>query len=515
MLDHATKSGYSNLVIQHPRLMGLAMPRAALSILVAFLVAGSLTGRTEGPKPRSVYKNPLDVSVDEHGRIAKVVLTGPRTEATVDLLAAKVIAERPWPTDRRLPAPPDVPLHEGRKRRSLPYEEVHVGRSQYTIGGLATRDDLELHILRFAKNDIPATHVPQGWVFMNALSGRRGKDMKASFLAATDEPQRGFADLRDVEVGEFGRAFIASAGTDLILVVNLDAAFQLPKRHGQLGWSTPALDLSASRRFVIAKLPTQANPRRLALSGNGKTLVVSNYLADSLTVIDAEKLQVVKHIPLGGPAADAARRGEILFNSARLTQFGQFTCASCHPDGREDGLAWDLTRDGVGNFKNTKSLLGVKDAAPYGWLGSSPTLADRVAGTLRTLHRYEPSEQEVSDLVAYLETLEASARPEPSAAATRGKILFEGKARCAGCHPGPTFQDGKLHDVGTGNFPGEDRIDTPSLRDLLSTPPYLHDGRAATLEEVFTKHSDKKKHGDADQLTPGELRDLIAYLQSL
>src|SRR5439155_26693775 len=143
----------------------------------------------------------------------------------------------------------------------------------------------------------------------------------------------------------------------------------------------------------------------LALSGDGKTLVVSNHLADSLTVIDAARLQVVRHIPLGTLKPDAARRGAILFHSSRSTFQGQFSCASCHPGGGSDGLNWDLTRNGVGNFLNTPSLLGVKDTAPYGWHASSPTLEDRVTGTLRTLHQHEPAAQETADLVAYLKTL--------------------------------------------------------------------------------------------------------------
>src|SRR5205823_3456009 len=123
----------------------------------------------------------------------------------------------------------------------------------------------------------------------------------------------------------------------------------------------PTDDLSASRHYVSARLATQANPRRLALSGDGKTLVVSNHLSDSLTVINAGKLQVVRHIPLSAAKPDAARRGAILFHSSRATFQGQFSCASCHPNGGSDGLNWDLTRDGIGNFMNTRSLLGVKD----------------------------------------------------------------------------------------------------------------------------------------------------------
>jgi YVTN family beta-propeller protein len=279
-------------------------------------------------------------------------------------------------------------------------------------------------------------------------------------------------------------------------------------------------DLTASRHFITARLPTQANPRRLGLSGDGKTLVVSNYLGDSLTVIDTEKLKVVKHIPLGGPPPDAARRGEILFNSGRMTFQGAFACASCHPNGGADGLNWDLTRDGVGNFKKTKSLLGVKDTAPYGWEGSSPTLEDRIAGTLRTLHQHEPTGTEVADLVAYLKSLPP---PQPQRLPeildepiARGKELFQGKARCATCHKRAGYDDGKSHDVGTrGSSDTTDLFDTPSLRGVARTAPYLHDGRAATLEEIFTRHNPEKKHGAAHLLSEREFEDLMWFLKSL
>jgi YVTN family beta-propeller protein len=319
-------------------------------------------------------------------------------------------------------------------------------------------------------------------------------------------------------------AFVATAGVDRVLVADLVRLDEFLKKLDPSDFKErqgyAAIEkLSSSAHFIVGHLPTQSNPRRLGISGDGKTLVVSNYLSDSLTVIDTEKLKVVKHISLDGPKPDAARRGEMLFHSAKLTQFGQFTCASCHPNGGADGLNWDLPRDGIGNPKNTKSLLGIKDTAPYGWLGTSATLADRVRGTLRTLHRYEPSEAEVSDLVAYLETLEAprheNVRGLEGEGVERGKALFEGKAGCVTCHGGKTLQDGRSHNVGTGTIEGEDRFDTPSLRGVRRTAPYLHDGRAATLEEVFNKHNVKKQHGAADGLTAAELAKLISYLKSL
>src|SRR5262249_44769105 len=206
--------------------------------------------------------------------------------------------------------------------------------------------------------------------------------------------------------------------------------------------------------------------------------------------------------------------------SGKMTSRGQFTGASGPPGGETDNLTWDLTRDGVGNFKNTKSLLGVKDTAPYGWHGSSPTLADRVAGTLRTLHRHEPQGNEVEDIVAYLETLPPP-RPLPQTeaanpAVARGRAIFREKGQCAGCHQGDALEDGKQHDVGTrGETDTQDRFDTPSLRGMARTAPYLHDGRATTLEEVFTKYNAKQLHGAAHILPKRDLAELIAYLKSL
>lgn len=374
---------------------------------------------------------------------------------------------------------------------------------------------------------VPATQVAQAWIFTNAISlqigGARG-DRATRYL---DDPRQGHADPSDLAIlpGSDLRAAVACAGSDDVLFLHIPRptlrsylAAAATRKDYEPG--NDSANLSATRTLVRSRLTTQANPRRLALSANGKLLVASNHLADSLTVIDAERLKVLRHIPLVGPKPDAARRGEILFHSGRMTFQGQFTCASCHPGGGSDGLNWDLPRDGVGNFVNTRSLLGVKDTAPYGWHGSSKSLADRVAGTLRTLHRHEPHGTEVEDIVAYLKTLEPP-RPLPltdkdKQAATRGKLIFEGKGKCVQCHRPPVFDDAAGHDVGT-RVEGDVKslFDTPSLRGVARTAPYLHHGQAETLEEVLTKYNPQHRHGAAHELTPAELADLVAYLKSL
>src|SRR5262249_24061805 len=163
---------------------------------------------------------------------------------------------------------------------------------------------------------------------------------------------------------------------------------------------------------------------------------------------------------------------------------------------------------------------GIKDTAPYGWEGTSPTLADRVRGTLRTLHRHEPTADEVSDLGAYLQSLPP---PPPlpvqeadKPARTPGNAIFEGRGTCIESHHRGGLDDGKSHNLGTRG-PGDrtDRFDTPSLRGVARTAPYLHDGRAGTLEEIFSKHNPKQLHGAAHALSPDEMKDLVAYLKSL
>jgi cytochrome c peroxidase len=125
-------------------------------------------------------------------------------------------------------------------------------------------------------------------------------------------------------------------------------------------------------------------------------------------------------------------------------------------------------------------------------------------------------------------TLSPHAKNGLSDAAQRGRKLFESnEVGCAKCHSGPFFTDSiprpvselVRHDVGTGNDdPSEimgPAYDTPTLHGLYRTAPYLHHGRAATLEEVLTKYNPQDQHGVTSHLSRDQVLDLVAFLKSL
>ncbi len=96
---------------------------------------------------------------------------------------------------------------------------------------------------------------------------------------------------------------------------------------------------------------------------------------------------------------------------------------------------------------------------------------------------------------------------------------------CDGCHSGTQYTDSTLglrHDVGTltaasGQRLGQplDGLDTPTLRGVHGSAPYLHDGSAPTLMDVLVTRNGGGLHGDVASLTVAERDALIAFLRAL
>jgi CxxC motif-containing protein (DUF1111 family) len=191
---------------------------------------------------------------------------------------------------------------------------------------------------------------------------------------------------------------------------------------------------------------------------------------------------------------------------------------SCHQeDGTVDGLNWDLANDGLGNPKSAKDLINGHDTAPAMWGAVRADLDDGIAGGQR-FEGFVADDARQKALLEYFGHPELAPNPyrgrEPESVG-RGRLLFLA-AGCDICHPAPTFTDGRIHDLGLASRADyRSRFDTPSLRGTYRIGPWLHDGRAKTLHEVFTVHNPDDVHGRTKGLTAQELDDLVAYLRTL
>jgi cytochrome c peroxidase len=144
------------------------------------------------------------------------------------------------------------------------------------------------------------------------------------------------------------------------------------------------------------------------------------------------------------------------------------------------------------------------------------------------------SYKDLDALVAYIMAgvpnppdLAYNPKGELTPAQLRGKKIFERtrdtkgneippNGRCITCHPAPYYTNKLLEDVGTLAATDDSiKFDTPFLNNIWSSPPYLHDGRASTLEEIWTVYGRNEKHGKVNDLSKIQLNDLIEYLKSL
>ena len=323
-----------------------------------------------------------------------------------------------------------------------------------------------------------------------------------------------------------GTLYLAHAGSDDVVAIDLATSF--PRWHAKaVGLEPGGLRLDAARG------------RLYVLTVTGQEIV-------TLRARDGAAQSRVRfaHDPTPPPVA----RGRYLFGTAtdsRLTKDRWISCAACHPDGAgQDGRQWDL---GEGPL-DTHSLRGCTASPPLHYTGHLDEIQDTADFTRHVMagrwfvpqERMNPSlgrsnaglNRDLDALAAYIESLSPKRPPPPlpelADTIRRGKAIFESDATgCAVCHPAPRYTDSGRrdaeghflrHDVGMWK-PGEAetlrRLDTPSLLGLRQSEPYLHDGRAHTLEEVFTRYNPKDRHGTTSHLSAEDVAALATFLRYL
>jgi YVTN family beta-propeller protein len=259
------------------------------------------------------------------------------------------------------------------------------------------------------------------------------------------------------------------------------------------------------------------------------------------------------------PVPADLRLGQKLFYSANsddvpMTQNHWVACATCHIEGRSSGVVWKVTEGPRDAPSNAGGMLGT------GFLFRT---ADRtqVQDYWQTIDQEQgghfslsvPSQKALLDSLAnyvnYAIPVPVPPTPTDAAALALGEQVFNDttKTSCTCCHSGPNRTDSGsgnptldlngpivLHDVGTCNTTGpwpdvaHDDIagnpraacafDTPALRGLWDSAPYLHDGSAATLESVIPimlEATAPACPAPRSALSPDDSKALVEYLRSL
>lgn len=251
---------------------------------------------------------------------------------------------------------------------------------------------------------------------------------------------------------------------------------------------------------------------------------------DSVSIVCLDPISPLKGIDIQRsmirlgkkPDWDEKRRGEIVFHDATICMEQWLSCSSCHPDARVDGLNWDLVNDGVGNPKNTKSMLLSHETPPSMISGVRPDAETAVrAGVSHLLFSHIPESDNIA-MDEYLRSLKPVPSPylidgKLSPSAERGRFLFESsRTNCSICHPAPLFTDLKLHRIHSqDSYDNISKFDTPTLIEVWRTAPYMNTGHYTTIESMLFQGKHGNTDGLLDKLSDQEKKDLINYILSL
>jgi len=506
-----------------------------------------------------VGDEPHEMTSTEDGSILYVANAGTYDVSVVDLTAGREAkrlpaARGPWgvarsPDGRRVYVTNNLPRFGAfRTASQSEVTVIETNRStverRYTIDGanlvqgiaMAPDGEFALVTLIRTKNLVPMTRNIQGWVMTNGV-GILWEDGRVDQLLL-DEVSDFFADPTDIVFTSDGRyAFVSGGGVQEVAMIDVE-------RMTQLLEGTPAADrieilpnhLGMSTEFVLRRIPVGQSPRGMAISPDDRYLYVADGLDDAVSVIDIESQERVKVIGLGGAEEiSEARYGERIFHSAARTFARQFSCHSCHPDGHVDGITYDIEPDGLGiNPVDNRTLRGINDTAPFKWEGTNPTLKRQCGPRLAAFFtRIDPfTAEQAAALDRYIVTVtrppnryRTSEKLTPTQ--QRGKVLFERSydksgnplpktKQCVFCHAPPYFTNRNVYNVGTASWLDTNKeFDVPHLSNIYDSAPYLHDGRAKSLEEIWTIYNPYDTHGHTNDLTKAELNDLIEYLKTL
>ena len=355
----------------------------------------------------------------------------------------------------------------------------------------------------------------------NALSIINLNTKEIENTVLLDTPQKGAANPWNIAMSpDDSYIWVAIAGTHELACIDrnrLHDRLARVKEGEKLtpstkGWEYVSDDagfLYGIREFY----PTNGKgPRALCVTPQG--VYTANYYTGNLVKLD-EQGNMLADVSVGTPLnSTQTGKGDMYFHDATLGFQQWQSCASCHPnDARMDGLNWDLLNDGMGNPKNTKTLVLSHQTPPCMISGIRKNAEVAVRSGIKYILFGDWDDSVASAMDAYLKSLLPLPSPhlvdgKLSESAQRGKATFD--QHCASCHSGAYYTDGKQYNVNWADGPDEGvKMDVPALNEIWRTAPYLYDGRSYTMKEML------RIHGPKEQLSDSELDDLAEYVLSL
>ena len=357
---------------------------------------------------------------------------------------------------------------------------------------------------------VPTTQLQQGWMNTSAMSIIDTDNQSFSGSVLLDEPEQGAAGIWGIQCTS-DHIVISHSGTHELSVIDYPKFLDAYKSY------VNKMSLAYDLRFLYGlrtRYPLHGNsPRNFILQNN--QVIIPTFFSDTIHRFNLTD-KTLKEYPLVPNRVETAElKGEKYFNDATYCFQQWQSCNGCHPgDARTDGLNWDLMNDGIGNPKNCKSMLYSHATPPSMISGIRATAELAVRKGFAFIQFVEMPEEYAQSVDAYLKSLRPVASPylidgKLSDKAQKGQKVFE-KYNCNSCHSGPLFTDMKLHRIGE-DIEFEKGWDTPTLVETWRTAPYLFDGRAATMRDVFETH----KHGIEKKISKKEIEELTEYVNSL
>lgn len=279
----------------------------------------------------------------------------------------------------------------------------------------------------------------------------------------------------------------------------------------------------------------------------------------------------VPHPSDNEPTAARVALGRSLFFDPGLSRSGQMSCATCHDPakGFADGRPLGLANDGSDLPRHTPTALNAAYFPLQFWDGRAQTLEEQAIGVFTSPKEFDsdlaamasyakgkygaafqqaygadPTAALVAKAIASYERkvlvtgdspFDKWVRGDQTALSPKAKIglgMFLGKSGCVACHGGPTFSDGKFHNIG---IPGSGTSDvgrkavsgqasdlgafkTPTLRNVALTAPYFHDGSRQTLSDAirFYENFDESfPNLDPDMTRSNFSQEMLEFLNAL